>query len=76
MVVSITRVKNGEIWIGTDGGGITIFNEGTKKTVCLPAGDGRNMLASGGVFAIFEDKDLRKMDRYDQGRGKCAGPSA
>ena len=60
MVVSITRVKNGEVWIGTDGGGVTIFNEGTKQARCLPAGDGRNMLASGGVFAIFEDKDLRK----------------
>ncbi|WP_188931451.1 two-component regulator propeller domain-containing protein [Puia dinghuensis] len=60
MVVSITRVKNGDLWIGTDGGGVVIFDERTKKASRLPAGDGSNMLSSGGVFAIFEDKDLRK----------------
>lgn len=60
MVVSIARVRNGDLWIGTDGGGVMIFNAATKRTNRLPAGDGSNMLSSGGVFAIFEDKDLRK----------------
>ena len=54
----IYQSKNGEIWIGSDGGGITVHNPKTKKSKYLKHISGqKNSLSKNEVWAITEDND-------------------
>lgn len=64
--LSFNRVKgmrtmaDGQLWIGTDGGGINILNTTTGKISYLTGGNGQHSLSSNSVFSIYLDKDGRK----------------
>lgn len=54
----IYQSKNGEIWIGSDGGGITVHNPKTKKSKYLKHISGqKNSLSKNEVWAITEDNN-------------------
>ncbi|MFW0715116.1 two-component regulator propeller domain-containing protein [Pedobacter sp. N23S346] len=52
--------QKNQLWISTDGGGVTIYDLKTYKLTYLLAGKGRNQLTSGAVMTVLEDKDGRK----------------
>lgn len=52
--------KEDKVWIGTEGGGINIFDPTTHAFTYLLPGDGKNQLSSESVFAIYEDDESRK----------------
>ncbi|WP_175404072.1 two-component regulator propeller domain-containing protein [Mucilaginibacter sp. PPCGB 2223] len=64
--LSFNRVKgmqimpDGQLWIGTDGGGINILNTVSGKMSYLFGGSDHYSLSSNSVFSIFLDKDGRK----------------
>jgi len=62
-VASLCFDQQGDLWIGTEGGGIDILHRGSGKKggmdYLLP-GEGMNGLTSESVFAIYEDKESRK----------------
>jgi signal transduction histidine kinase/ligand-binding sensor domain-containing protein/DNA-binding response OmpR family regulator len=49
-----------DLWIGTTGDGINIWNKATKKITYLKAGDSKYSLSSGNVSSIYEDGESRK----------------
>lgn len=49
-----------QLWIGTPGNGVIIWNQLTGKTEYLEAGDSKYSLLSGDVYTIYEDKESRK----------------
>ena len=59
-VVSLASDRQGDLWIGTEGGGIDILHKESGKIDYLLPGEGVNDLASESVFAIYEDKESRK----------------
>ncbi|SFB79577.1 Two component regulator propeller [Parapedobacter composti] len=48
-----------ELWVGTDGGGITIIDTPTDKCTYLTAGNHGGQLTSGAVFSVFRDAASR-----------------
>lgn len=59
-VITSFCIDKNSIWIGTDGGGITILNSATGKIACMLPGSNKNDLNSGAVYTIYQDQDLRK----------------
>ncbi|MBW4891037.1 response regulator [Mucilaginibacter sp. HMF5004] len=53
------QVSNGDIWIGTNGAGINIWNPEKGNIRYLVPGESQTSLRSGAVFGIFEDKEKR-----------------
>ncbi|MFD2160806.1 two-component regulator propeller domain-containing protein [Paradesertivirga mongoliensis] len=52
--------RSGQLWISTDGGGVTILDLKSRKLRYLLPGKDKGMLTSGAVNAVFEDKEDRK----------------
>lgn len=59
-VVAITLGKNNEIWIATNGGGITVLNFVTDQTQYLVESNERYSLSGNSVCAIWVDQQSRK----------------
>ncbi|MVN20262.1 two-component regulator propeller domain-containing protein [Mucilaginibacter arboris] len=59
-VVTSFCIDKNSIWIGTDGGGITILNTTTGKICYMLPGNDKNALNSGAIYTIYQDQDLRK----------------
>ncbi len=59
-VVCLSLDKQGQLWIGTEGGGINILHTSIGKMEYLLPGEHKNTLTSESVFAIYEDKESRK----------------
>ncbi len=51
--------SKGNVWISTDGGGITIINNKTSQISYILPGQEKGALKSGAVDAVFEDRDHR-----------------
>lgn len=47
------------IYIGTMGGGLNIYNKANGQVRSLPGGDGSNILSSSGIYSLFTDKASR-----------------
>jgi signal transduction histidine kinase/ligand-binding sensor domain-containing protein/DNA-binding response OmpR family regulator len=58
-VVSLFFDRQGQLWIGTEGGGMDILNTLTGQFSYILPGDGKNKLSSESVFAIYEDNESR-----------------
>lgn len=58
-VFDLTVDKDHKLWIGTDGGGITIYDIQKEKPFHLKSGKEPGMLTSSAVTTVFEDKDQR-----------------
>lgn len=59
-VITSFCIDKNSIWIGTDGGGITVLDTSTGKMCYMLPGTDKNMLNSGAVYTIYQDQDLRK----------------
>jgi signal transduction histidine kinase/ligand-binding sensor domain-containing protein/DNA-binding response OmpR family regulator len=60
-VVASIFLENGkDLWVATDGGGITILDINTSKARYLAAGNNNYSLTSEAVYAIYGDKQGRK----------------
>lgn len=59
-ITNLLSVKNNELWIATDGGGINILNELTGKFRYLTSGGGKSSLTSNAVYALYSDRESRK----------------
>jgi len=59
-VKTIAMDKEKNLWIGTNGGGVNIWNIPVKKMSNLLPGEGKNALSSGAVNIIYVDKQSRK----------------
>lgn len=59
-VMSVTADRSQQIWIATNGGGITIFNPQTKQVSYLKAGVEKGLLSSNAVATVYEDQQMRK----------------
>lgn len=58
-VVHFTVLKNHDLWIATDGGGIFILNTSTGKITPFPEAGGQQALSSPAVYDIYQDKENR-----------------
>ena len=67
-IFSLCQVKNGDLWIGTVGGGINIYNGVSFKTISKEEG-----LAGTIVYNIFEDKDGNVWVGTDKGLSRISG---
>ncbi|HCX74667.1 MAG TPA: hypothetical protein DHU93_03845, partial [Algoriphagus sp.] len=54
-VQSIFQRSNGEIWIGTDGGGITVYDPASNRYWYFRQGPGEYDLSKNEVWSITED---------------------
>jgi signal transduction histidine kinase/ligand-binding sensor domain-containing protein/DNA-binding response OmpR family regulator len=59
-ISTLTLDKNRNLWIGTIGAGITIWNLLSGKTEYLEQGDSKYSLLSGDIYTIYEDGEARK----------------
>jgi signal transduction histidine kinase/ligand-binding sensor domain-containing protein/DNA-binding response OmpR family regulator len=61
-VVGICEDKKSALWIASDGGGVWLLEPGKKMAEPLPPSteNGRPLINSNAVYAIFEDRDQRK----------------
>lgn len=59
-ISTITLDKNRNLWIGTVGAGITIWNRSSGKAEYLEQGDSKYSLLSGDIYSIYEDAEARK----------------
>ncbi|HMI05811.1 MAG TPA: two-component regulator propeller domain-containing protein [Pedobacter sp.] len=59
-ITSITLDKSGNLWLGTSGNGIYIYNIDEKKVSALPALGSKIFPRGGTVYSIYLDKDSRK----------------
>jgi ligand-binding sensor domain-containing protein len=55
-IQSIAEDANGNLIIGTHGGGLNFFNKKTKKFKSFVHADNKNSIANDNVNCIFEDK--------------------
>jgi ligand-binding sensor domain-containing protein len=55
-IQSIAEDANGDLIIGTHGGGLNFFNKKTKKFKSFVHADNKNSIANDNVNCIFEDK--------------------
>ena len=53
-VISITDDENGNLWLGTDGGGLNVFN---KKTARFRVYDERHGLKSDVIYGVIKDQE-------------------
>ena len=58
LVTSLSSDGN-NIYIGTMGGGLSIYNKRTRQMSHISAGDGNNGLTSSGIYALYTDNALR-----------------
>ncbi|MGG6547443.1 UNVERIFIED_CONTAM: hypothetical protein NY100_18775, partial [Prevotella sp. 15_C9] len=47
--------KNGNLWIGTEGGGLNFYNRRTREFKWYLAGQGRNSISHSNVKALYYD---------------------
>ncbi|SER24834.1 two-component regulator propeller domain-containing protein [Pedobacter rhizosphaerae] len=59
-IMSLRLNKNGQLWVATDGGGITIHDIKKNHTEYLTAGKEKGSLSSNSIGAILEDRESRK----------------
>jgi signal transduction histidine kinase/ligand-binding sensor domain-containing protein/DNA-binding response OmpR family regulator len=59
-VITSFCIDKNSIWIGTDGGGITILDSKTNKICYKLPGNNKHELNSGAIYAIYQDKNQRK----------------
>jgi signal transduction histidine kinase/ligand-binding sensor domain-containing protein/DNA-binding response OmpR family regulator len=59
-VTSLALDKDGELWIGTEGGGVDILKMRTATFRYLLPDERKSTLSSESVFSIFIDRDSRK----------------
>jgi signal transduction histidine kinase/ligand-binding sensor domain-containing protein/DNA-binding response OmpR family regulator len=52
--------RQNNMWIGTEGGGINIYNSTTGNMSYIASGDNKNELSGTDMVAIFEDNESRK----------------
>lgn len=60
LITTLSLDQEKELWIGTNGGAINIWNKNKQKLIYLKAGDSKYSLSSGNISAIFEDPESRK----------------
>ncbi|TKG97118.1 hybrid sensor histidine kinase/response regulator [Puteibacter caeruleilacunae] len=53
-ILHLTQMRNGDIWIGTKSGGVTILKEGGKESVTF---DAQGLLKEVDVYGIIEDSN-------------------
>ncbi|WP_170827357.1 hybrid sensor histidine kinase/response regulator transcription factor [Arcticibacter eurypsychrophilus] len=58
-ILSLSLTSNGEMWLGTDGGGINIFNTTTFKRRLLVPEKHKSSLTSSAVDAVYQDREGR-----------------
>ncbi|MEO5683648.1 MAG: two-component regulator propeller domain-containing protein [Chitinophagaceae bacterium] len=58
--LSLLLDKTGQLWVGTFGSGISIWNMPAQKISRMQPGDNKNALAGGAIYAIYEDRESRK----------------
>ncbi|PTS98015.1 hybrid sensor histidine kinase/response regulator [Pedobacter sp. HMWF019] len=58
-VMSLMMSKTGKLWVGTNGNGVTIYDQKKDQTEFLLPGKERGGITSGAVGAIYEDKEAR-----------------
>ena len=58
-VMSLMISKTGKLWVGTNGNGVTIYDQKKNQTEFLLPGKERGGITSGAVGAIYEDKEAR-----------------
>ncbi len=58
-VTSIGADGNQQLWIGTDRGGISVYDRGTRQFRYIESGDGSDKLSSETVSSILRDKESR-----------------
>ncbi|MBE7171296.1 MAG: response regulator [Williamsia sp.] len=58
-VVGLTIVKTGQLWVATNGGGITVLDLKTGASTYLRAGMKRYALSSNVIYVIGEDREAR-----------------
>jgi signal transduction histidine kinase/ligand-binding sensor domain-containing protein/CheY-like chemotaxis protein len=58
-ISSLTQLSSGEIWIGTNGEGVNIWNPVNQKIRTIIPGESTNALRSGAVSEIIEDQEKR-----------------
>lgn len=59
VIVALSKGKKNNLWIGTNGGGINIYNITSKKINYLQAGDNKNVISSDAVYSIYFDNEAR-----------------
>jgi signal transduction histidine kinase/ligand-binding sensor domain-containing protein/DNA-binding NarL/FixJ family response regulator len=59
-ITKIIIAKNGDLWIATNGGGISIVGKADQKIAYLLPGESSGAIGSGAIFDIYEDSELRK----------------
>lgn len=59
LAIALSSDGNGNLYIGTMGGGLNVYNEATQQVNRVEGGDGRNDLSSSGIYALFRDKGQR-----------------
>lgn len=58
-ILSLSLTSKGEMWIGTDGGGINIFNTTTLNRKLLVPEKHKSSLTSSAVNAVYQDREGR-----------------
>lgn len=58
-VTALTSDKQGNLWIGTYGGGINIWNVASRQMHYIKSGDSKSSLSGAVVYDIYEDKEGR-----------------
>lgn len=59
-ITCLKAMPGDKLWIGTDGGGISILNKKTQRLTYLTGGFRRHALSSNAVYSIFLDNENRK----------------
>lgn len=60
LITSLSLDGNNGLWIGTADKGINIWDKSADKLKKLEGGDSKYSLSSSSIYAIYEDKELRK----------------
>lgn len=60
LVTSLALSQEGKLWIGTEGGGLSVLDTRNDQMVHLIPGEQRNALSSESIVAVYIDKEERK----------------
>ncbi|HEY4326488.1 MAG TPA: two-component regulator propeller domain-containing protein [Mucilaginibacter sp.] len=58
-IVDIKFTKSGELWIGTNGGGVNVLDTAAHKISYIVSGGNSSSLHSNAISMIYEDEDAR-----------------
>ncbi|RXK86841.1 two-component regulator propeller domain-containing protein [Filimonas effusa] len=66
-IVTVTVDSKGQVWMGRNGDGLVICNPAANELNFLDAGDKKDQLSNGAVYAVYEDRENRKWIGTDRG---------